>query len=222
MPDWFWFVVSPLVFLGYGYYVWQQRRQRRDSYAKVAQRLGWQYVAADRSLLGTYDGDPFEWGHWKKIEHHFTGEHRGRRVTAFEYSSRMKTVNSSGHERTERYFYQVLTVRLPGPHSSLEIEARGFFSRVARALGWPSFETNDPDFDEAFKVSTDDRVFAAKLLTDEVRESLLADPRAQDTPLRINGYELITWRPGNLDVDDLHPRLDFLCDFLDKTIPAEW
>lgn len=216
MPDWFWFIVSPLVLIGYGYYHWTQRRKRRDEYGELARRLGWKYAPDDGSLVGRYPGDPFEWGHWRKAEHVFRGTHRGRRLTAFEYSFRMEEFDRAGEERTDRNFYQVIAVGLPAPQPFVEVGPRGFFSRIARSAGFPAEETGDQNFDEAFRVTTENRDFAAAFLTTEVRAWLLADPRAQDNPIRVCGDEIITWRQGELDVADLEHRVDFLCDLLDR------
>ncbi|WP_116049102.1 hypothetical protein [Amycolatopsis palatopharyngis] len=217
MPDWVWFIVSPIVLIGYGYYRWQQRKQTRDDYAELAHRLGWDYAPSDDSLVGRYQGQPFDWGRWQKAEHVFRGEHRGYRLTAFEYSFRMEETDRHGDERTERNFYQVITIALTAPKPFLELGPRGFFAGVARSVGWRAEETGDARFDDAFTLDTKDSAFAGAMLSDEVRAWLLSDPRTGDNPVRINGNEILTWRQGELDVSDLEHRVDFLCDLLDRT-----
>jgi hypothetical protein len=217
MPDWIWLIISPIVLIGYGYYRWQQHRQTRDEYAELAHRLGWDYVMSDGSLTGHYQGQPFEWGRWPKAEHVFRGEYRSRRLTAFQYSFRMEETDRHGDERTDRNFYQVITIGLPTPMPYLEVGPRGFFVGVARSAGWTAAGTGDARFDDVFTVDTKDPEFAGALLTDEVRAWLLEDPRTDDNPVRICGDEILTWRRGEFDVQDLEHRADFLCDLLDRT-----
>lgn len=216
MPDWIWWVVSPLMLAGWLYYRWQQKRERRDAYSELARQLGWQYSKGDRGLAQKYSGQPFDGARWKNAEHVFRGGYRGRQLTAFEFSFRMEATDRHGDERTETVLYQVLAIRLSEQRPRLEIGERGFFGGLLRSIGVKIKDIGDPAFDEVFAVSTDDLEFANVVLTDDVRSWLLADGRARDTPLRIDGGEIVTWRKGPLDPADLQCRADFLCDLLDR------
>lgn len=217
MPDWFWYIVSPLVLLGYGYYLWQQRRKRREEYSAFATRLGWNYTVKDRSLIGRYRDDPFDRGNWRRAEHVFRGKHGEHPLIAFDYSFRLEETDRTGEARTTRHHYQVVALGIGESKPFLEVAPHGFFSRMAHSPGWPSLETGDEEFDKTIEVTTEDQDFATALLTDDIRKWLLAHARNDGTPIRVVADEVITWRPGSLDVHELSHRVDFLCDLLGKT-----
>ncbi|MCP2237666.1 hypothetical protein LY41_003508 [Prauserella halophila] len=56
MPDWFWFVLSPLMLVVYLYYTWKQEQQTRDSCQAAANRLGWKYAKYGDGLANCYSG----------------------------------------------------------------------------------------------------------------------------------------------------------------------
>lgn len=217
MPDWFWFVVSPLVLIGYLYYTWKQKRQTWDSYQTVANRLGWKYAKSDGDLVNHYAGPPFEWGRWQKSEHVFRGTHRGRSVIVFELSSRLEELDKAGEERSKRDRYQIVSVKLNSPKPAFDVEPRGFFSRVARNSVFSNADTGDTAFDNRFTVGSAENEYVLSVLTEEVRQWLLQDKRADDNPIRVIGDEIVTWRFGTLDLQDFEDRVEFLCDLLDKT-----
>lgn len=88
--------------------------------------------------------------------------------------------------------------------------------KLARKAGLRVHETGDSAFDETFSVTADDPATAGKILTDAVRAWLVSDPRSEDTPIRVVGDEVVTWRPGPLELQDVQPRADFLCHLLDR------
>lgn len=217
MPDWFWFIVSPLVLIGYLYYTWKHKRQTRDTYLTAAEKLGWNYAKSDDGLATAYSGIPFEWGRWKRAEHVFRGTHRSRSVTVFEFSSRLEEFDQAGDERSKRNQYQIVSVKLNSPKPQFDVEPRGFTSRVARKGGFSIAGTGDATFDDRFVVDSEDAEYVSSVLTEEVRQWLLRDKRAEDNPIRVLGDEIVTWRFGVLDLQDFESRVEFLCDLLDRT-----
>ncbi|GAA1213488.1 hypothetical protein [Prauserella alba] len=217
MPDWFWFVVSPLVLIGYLYYTWKQKRQTKDTYRTAANRLGWKYTESDEGLANYHSGPPFEWGRWKKAEHVFRGKYRGRSVIVFEFSSRLEEFDKAGDERSKRDHYQIVSIKLNSPKSSFDVETRGFASKVARHSGLANAGTGDTAFDNRFTVESEDNEYVSSVLTEEVRQWLLRDKRADDNPIRVLGDEIVTWRFGMLDLQDVEDRVEFLCDLLERT-----
>lgn len=214
MPDWFWYVVSPLVIGGYFYFQWSQKRKTKSEYDKLARKLGWQYAPTGSSLARKYTGEPFDWGKWDKAEHVFRGTWRNRPLEVFEYSANMKENDRAGDEVTKRRRFQIVSVSLGNKVPDVAIEKRGPIGKISRKLGLRGLETGDAAFDEQYTVTTDDPNFASAMLTGDLRSWLMSDDRSKDNPIRIVDDSVLTWRTGPLELDDIEHRLRFLHDFL--------
>ncbi|OLT40633.1 hypothetical protein BJF85_05680 [Saccharomonospora sp. CUA-673] len=211
MPEWFWYIVSPLVFGGYFYYRWKQKQQTHNEYAEIADKLGWEYVKSDRSYVSRFGRyEPFDDGRFRRAEHVFRGVYRGRPLTVFDFSA----VVDRGENRTERRHHQVVAVGLPSPQPSLAVGPRGFIGGLAQRIGLSFNETGDEKFDSRYAVTTRDKAFAARFLNDDVRRFLLA--RSSEAVFRIIDDELVVWRRGPLYIDDLEPYADFVNNLLDR------
>ncbi|GAA1947998.1 hypothetical protein [Amycolatopsis minnesotensis] len=211
--DWVWFGIAVVLLGAYGGYQWRRKRRGRDARSEAAARLGWQYDSSDPALADRYSGEPFDQvANGRAVHHVFRGEHRDREATVFQLDFAAAGTGTGGAA------YRVTTVGLPSPKPGVAVSRRGS-SRV-RGFGLGVREIGDPDFDAAFEVTAEDAAFARDLLMADVRAWLREDPRAGDTPFRIQGTEIITWRHGPVDPGDLHTDVDFLCDLLDR-IPRE-
>lgn len=155
-----------------------------------------------------------------RAEHYITGEFRGRGFRCFEYVTGVLDVQD-GPGRNEPVFWTVFAVTAPGPGAELVVrrpQALDGMTQRGRVV-----QLGVPEFDEAFRVITDDEAFARSALTAEVAPFLSAQPQAaQDVPIRLVGGELLTWRRGRLSPRDFDERLGHLCDVLDRIPPQVW
>ncbi|TQN32813.1 hypothetical protein FHX37_2796 [Haloactinospora alba] len=141
------------------------------------------------------------------------GTHRGRNFRCFQHR------RTSGDEdgRNTRY-HRVFTVTLPDDVPDLQVTAVRWSPLWTRVR-----TTGDERFDRAFAVATSDERFAARVLTPELRERMLAHPPPNGV-VRLGGGELTTWykQTRAFDPESIEGVLDGLCDLLDRipTVPA--
>ncbi|OLT39038.1 hypothetical protein BJF85_07405 [Saccharomonospora sp. CUA-673] len=220
MPDWFWYVVSPLVIGGYFYFQWTQKRKTKNRYEKLAKKRGWQYDASDSSLARKYRGEPFDWGRWDKAQHVFRGPWRKRQIEVFEYSAAIKENDRAGDEVTRRRQFQVVSLKIPGDFPEVHVEQRGVVGKISQKLGGGGLQTGDERFDAKYAVTTSHPEFASAILTDDMRSWLLSTNQLENNPIRLVGDAILTWRPGPLELGDIEPRLQLLSTFLDHAAPG--
>jgi hypothetical protein len=148
-------------------------------------------------------------------KHIITGTHRGRSFLAATFM-----VDHKG----ERSPAGTIWVRTPGQGPALTVSrVARTQSRVSAGIGLGDLRFGNPDFDERFEVSTGDERFARIVLTPQVTQFLLTDPRP---------FRSVMLLGANLDVSDpiddhrnpaeLIPALDLRCDLLDLVPRSAW
>ncbi|MDQ1047187.1 hypothetical protein [Streptomyces sp. V4I2] len=196
--------------------------QGRAEAIRVAQERGWSYQANTYGLVDRLCGmAPLpKRGSNLHGRHYITGEFRGRAFCAFEYTTGAGGVNDDpGNDQA--VFWTVFAVTAPGPGPELVVrrpQALDGMTQRGRLV-----ELGVPEFDETFRVITDDEAFARTALTGEVVPFLAAHPRAgKDAPVRLHNDELLTWYQGRLSPQGIDERLAYLCDVLDRIPPRVW
>jgi hypothetical protein len=148
-------------------------------------------------------------------KHIITGTHRGRSFLAATFM-----VDHKG----ERSPARTIWVHTPGQGPALTVSrVARTQSRVSAGIGQGDLRFGNPDFDERFEVSTGDERFARIVLTPQVTQFLLTDPRP---------FRSVMLLGANLDVGDpiddhrnpaeLIPALDLRCDLLDLVPRSAW
>ncbi|MER6686543.1 hypothetical protein [Streptomyces olivaceoviridis] len=196
--------------------------QERAAAIRLAQERGYGYQQATYGLIDGLCGMaplPVS-GHNLRAEHYITGEFRGRGFRCFEYVTGTLDVHD-GPGRNQPVFWTVFAVAAPGPGPELVVrrpQALDGMTQRGRVV-----QLGVPEFDEAFRVITDDESFARDALAGDVAPFLTAQPQAvRDFPVRLHNSELITWRRGRLSPQDFDERLGYLCDVLDRIPPRVW
>jgi len=95
------------------------------------------------------------------------GRHRNRGVRFFSYTT------GSGKNRTN--WIAAAAAVNGGAGFSLELYPENFVTRIATALGMQDIKVNDPAFDPAFIVRSNDPAYAAAALLPEIRARLLEE-----------------------------------------------
>ncbi|MGH1556206.1 hypothetical protein ACRAWF_43870 [Streptomyces sp. L7] len=127
--------------------------------------------------------------------HYITGEFRGRSFKCFEYRYSNPLSGSSGVGESKKLTIEsIFLVSAPGSGPFLQIGRPGKLDAVLGRR--PRTLMGITEFDEKFRVVTDDEDFARSILSDPMPAFLLADSRAQKSPLRLRDDELFTWYTG--------------------------
>jgi hypothetical protein len=193
---------------------------------QLAQERGWNYTAEIPGGAERYVGAPPFRAKGHYLWDHIAGEFRGHSVSCFEYRPRDFDAEDAG-TNDHRYFV-AFTVTMPTPTPDLIIDRPNVLERADNrlnnvfGLGDNEVKLGVPEFDEDFRIITDDEPFARTLMTDDLVQFLLSDPRVKGAPLRFHGNELITWHEGRLRPDGIDPKLNYLCDALDRLPAQTW
>lgn len=206
----------------------KRRAQRREELAQFVQERGWNYTPYVSSGGDRYAGvgplPTLGLGAHNSIWDHITGEYRRRTFGCFEYHKRGMG-NDPGDNKL--HFYTVFAITTPAPAPRMTVREREALDRLAARIfsDGQVVELGIPEFDKKFSIFAHDEAFTRSVMGGRLAQFLLSDPRAEDEILEFHGNELILWRKGawsagTLGTQDILPKLDYLCDVLDR-IPAE-
>jgi hypothetical protein len=193
---------------------------------QLAQERGWKYTADIPGGAEGYVGAPPFRAKGHNLWDHVAGEFRGHAVSCFEYRPRDFDADDAGMHH-HRYFV-AFTIAMPAPTPGLIIDRPNVLERADNrfnnvfGLGDNEVKLGVPEFDEDFRVITDDEPFARSVMTDDLVRFLLSDPRVKGAPLRFHGNELITWFEGRLRPDTIDQKLNYLCDALERVPAQAW
>lgn len=202
----------------------EDARIRRDwsELARVAAERGWTYEPRARDKATRYCGVGPMPGSGSNLSawHHITGEFRGRDFVCFEHRYNDPMSGNLAADRKRPTIEVVFMVSAPGSGAATEILRP---SRVNALLDRrASMRLEISEFDENFRVVTENEAWVRGIMTDDMVSFLLTDPRAKESPLQLRDDELFTWYTGTLSPQALEERLNFLCDVLDRIPLRSW
>jgi len=199
-----------------GIYVQLRWHRRKDSGLKaLAARHGWRYAVGDGDIVGRFQGAPFDQSRSKRARYVVTGEHRGRRLTAFEWN--YTETRDVGSGSSVEIWYTVVVVTTPAARPTLQV------SREPRyRLGRRDLQLESERFNQTFLIDSANDRFAYDVLHPRMMEWLLSNQRALSTPFRFEGDGLVVWRPGMIKPDTVLWLLDYGCDILDRVPGFVW
>jgi hypothetical protein len=196
---------------------WHIRKATAESLQQVARRRGWRYVDELPELAHAYEGAPFGSGRDRRALSVVTGEHRDRKLQAFEY------VHDAGEGGSaQRVHHTVVVVNLPGACPKLEVTLEHAGHKLPGPFGVHDLELGSERFNVRFRVRTDTDRFAYDVLHPRTMEWMLDDPRATAFAFRFDGPRLVCWEQGALDVGRLLAMIDYACDHLDRVPDYAW
>jgi uncharacterized protein DUF3137 len=215
-------IIAGVAVVGLVMYLQYKARQKKiAAFTAFAAQRGWRYTERDRSLVDRFLGDPFGRGHSRNAEHVLRGEHRGRRILAFEYT--FKETHGSGQDRrTETYTHTVVSVSLPSDKPTLQVGREGFGRKLLGFVGVRDLQLESEQFNETFHIKTDNDRFAYDILHPRMMEWMLADQRALSTTFRFERGDLMTWDRGRIDLAKVQWMLEYLCDVVDQVPSFVW
>ncbi|MGW1917410.1 hypothetical protein ACWCQS_43815 [Streptomyces sp. NPDC002076] len=190
--------------------------------ARIALERGWTYETRTQGRIDQHCGlRPFPVrGSNLRAWHYTTGEFRGRQFTYFEYRYMSVPSGADTGERKQPTIESVFVVTTPGPGPFLQILRPNvldtlFDRRHKMKLGVP-------EFDQDFRIITEDEEFVRNALCDTVVPYLLAGTRTKNSPLQLRNSELFTWYRGTLSPQTVDEKLNYLCDVLDRIPKQAW
>lgn len=214
-------IIVAIVILAIVGFIWQQKKneERQQAFGRLAAANGLQYLTEDKSYARRFnDGEkPFRTLGGGRARNILYGSYRGRPVCIFEYSYTTSSTNGTT-TTTQTHRFPVWVVALPAPVPAFSVGSEGIFGgKVAAAMGFARLDIGDPDFDDTFKIKSDNEQFGRRVLHPAVIDLL-----RQTGPWnwRLSGQNMISYDQGVLEPESALPRLNLMCDLLDR-IPAD-
>ncbi|SDS67074.1 hypothetical protein [Microlunatus soli] len=211
------FVVIIAIGVALGFLTRRRRRQRQQEVGRFAASRGWQFIDRDDSYSHRWQGKPFA---SRGMAHNIIiGQHRGRSFCTFAYH--YTTTSHTGQvNTTQSHDFVIFAIALPAPVPEFSVEAEGIFGgKVAEALGFERIDSGDPDFDNTFKVKSDNPRFGALLLQPPLLQMLKS---TGPWDWRLTGQDMLSYQKGHLAPELVQPRLDLMCDVLDRIPNDAW
>lgn len=198
-------------------------KRRREEFAALAARQGWQYVARDDRWADSFEGAPFGRGHGRHATNVLSGSFDGRPFVAFDfvYHTTETSTDAQGHttSREESHRFSVAALDAGAAFPPLEVSPEGFMGRMVGRLTGRDIELESEDFNRAFTVTCPDRKFASDVLHPRMMDYLLGHP---DVAFRFQGRWLLAVHAGSQPVLEVSQRLGELDAVLDQVPEFVW
>jgi len=215
-------VIGVVVVVGAGlYFQYQAHKKKVAAFTALAAERGWRYTERDRALANRFQGTPFGEGHGRDARHVLTGSFRDRPMLAFEYTYK-ETHGTGDDRRTETYHYTVVSLGLPAPKPTLQVNREGLGRKLLGLVGVRDLQLESEAFNKTFHIRTENEKFAYDVLHPRMMEWMLADQRALSTPFRFERGDLVTWDQGKIDVSNVDGLLNYLSDVLERVPSFVW
>ena len=188
--------------IGVSYLGWRLKQKEAAALRTWAARYGYHYERRDDSAMSVSSAPPFGTGNDPKCTDVFRGTYKNTRVLFFQYEYKPVSQHQSSSAT-----YQVVAIGLPSSLPLLDIGRERFLARRGEDIDFENQRFND-----AFKIQSPDRRFAFDVIHPRTMEWMLADRRTRSYQWRFEGPWLMSYRLGEIDLEDVFARADFLLD----------
>ncbi|WP_062517718.1 DUF3137 domain-containing protein [Demequina gelatinilytica] len=219
------FAIFPLIFVGVivlmvvlGVRGFLGARRRRDAIAATvaANHLG--HLAEDPARVTYFSSPPFGTGRRRRARDIVWGTMSGRPFETFAYSYETESRDSEGRTSTTTHTFQVTWVPLPAPLPTVRFTGDNALLRALGKLGGRDLDTESHEFNQRWKVWSEDERVAHAILTPTVIDRLLR----RDIVGRafvVEGAALYSYAQSASDLAELPLVVGALYDLVDA-IPA--
>ena len=199
----------------YAIYESARKRRRRAAAPMAAASLGLVPEAEGGAPLpGLPAFHLLSQGLGRSSDNVMSGEAGNGRVWLFDYTFYKESTSYSSSTGTttsrQDYYFSCALAELDGSLPPLQVAREGFFSKIARGLGFEDVEVGDRDFDRRFKVKGPAPDLARELLDPSVRQWLMSLP--DEVSFEVTDRWLLAYTKQR-DVDELRPLLDAAVGF---------
>ena len=156
-----------------------RKKRRVREFGMYAHQMGLRMVPEHGTALMAIPFRLFSLGQGREIESVAVRQGGSRSVWTFDFTYYQEGYNPQSSSTTRHdYEYTCAVMQVAATTPSVVIGREGFFSRIARAIGFDDVEVGDEPFDRAFKVRSSDAHAARAILHDDMRAWLQSlDPR---------------------------------------------
>jgi hypothetical protein len=184
--------------------LYRRLRRRTEELRSLAALYRWTFTPDSPDLARRWRGTPFGRGADRRAVEVFTGSHRGHHFTAFTYS-----FDAAPGGGAKRQFFSVYSLSTGHPVPTIEFTPAGA-QPPPPELGGQPVEFPSADFRSAWTVTAGHPSVAFGLVNPAFVAWLMRADHA--LPLRFEGTDILTWRPGRLKPGSIMPTLDLLAE----------
>jgi Protein of unknown function (DUF3137) len=160
---------------GWAVFTSSRKRRRQRAVASFAEKYSFEFSARDPfNLLWDYNFSLFEMGDGRGTENVVWGEWKGMpfRETDYWYYT---TATKEEDTNPVRYrHYSSVVVDVPAYLPQISVEHENLASKLTDHAGFPDIQFESEEFNRAFRVTSDDRAFAFKLIDPRMMHWLLS------------------------------------------------
>ena len=189
-----------------------QARKRREGLFALAQRLGLNFNAAERSTSSPTDSafsnnSPRATTVTPPML--FPGNYQQNEILAFDYHYATYHTDKSGRHKDHDHWFSFFILTLPAVFPDLTIRRENLFTRVAEVFGYQDIKFESAEFSKAFCVRSQDKKFAYDVCNAKMMEYLLAN---RDLSIEIENNVLALAFNSRLSVDQIEANLQRLVE----------
>ena len=179
----------------YLWFQWHQNQKRKERARVVAAAAGLN-IDVDTKGPPPAPFDLMQRGRSRKVSFHMWPT--GSQHSVFQYRY---TTGSGKNRCTYRFTCALIDVPFDAPH--LTIGPEGFWSNLGQMVGIRDVEVESPEFNERYRVSSDDERFAVTLLDHQMIAWMLSDSSGSGSiRFELLGTQLLCIRDP-LDIDQM-------------------
>jgi len=184
------FIAVAILFGGFAYYGWLQKKKRRAALQALALKHGLRFSPErdTRSIRQFEFVDPIRKGRNRYLYNRISGDMDGRKLETFDFHYEKSSTNSKGNRSTTHYHGSCFLLMLPGAFPELRIYREGLFQKLAQALGFDDIDFESAEFSKRYNVKSKDKKFAYDFCNARMIDYLLDE---EDLNIEVEGAWLV-------------------------------
>lgn len=190
--------------LSWSAYDFARSRRLHDEYRDFAKTHGWDYTATSYEFNQRFSAFPFGQGSARRQESLLRGTYNGQQCATFAQVFEVRRHGDTSPITTQSY--QVTLAELPVALPRLDIVPENLPAAIAKALGGGDVDVESYEFNQRWRVITNDRRYAHAVLDPRMIERLLKSD-VQGLGIRIDGGAVYVWSMGRQGAETLARRL---------------
>jgi Protein of unknown function (DUF3137) len=202
-----------------------QAKKRREDLARIAAGMNLRFDADDPfdianryAQIGLLSA-----GHNRSAFNVLHGARGPYQIKAFDYLyyTTETSTDAQGHvtTREESHYQSAVLFDLGVALHPLFIRPENFFDKIAAAMGFDDIDFESAEFSRKFFVKSSDKKFAYGVITPQMMEYLLEDPKWS---LEIQGASILATRGSTLPPEEFRQAVTWVDGFLKRIPPYIW
>lgn len=163
------------VLIAWAWFSYARKRQRRMGLASFARKFNFEYEPRDPfNLLWDYNFPLFEMGDGRGTENVVWGVWKGLAFRETDYWYYTQATNQRNDNVKCYKHFNAVVIDVPAYLPTIRVERETIASRLADEVGFRDIQFESDEFNRAFRVTSEDRAFAYKLIDARMMHWLLS------------------------------------------------